>query len=409
MTRACLILLVCFVARIARADDNAGAVIFDMDSVRHKPGDFAGKDKQKLPAGTIELVDGKVGKAVKFGFVEGARGGFMIAPARATAEWDQADGFSFWVKGDGSQSFGALELIDKSDFMFRYGYCFPIDSTEWQKVTVAWRDLTPELSAALVDPKGGAFYAPSRFGNLWFGKWFYYRDYPAHSFTIDHVALERKIDVEQVPPPTEFGLARFRAKLKAGKPVTIVTMGDSLSDKNHWANRKVLWSELLAKDLKAKCKSEVKLVNPAIGGSTLSQNLIVMPRWLKEAPEPDLVTIWFGGNDWDSLVRGPRFAEYLKLAVDRIRQKTGGKADILIMTTAPAHARWDTYAPLEQVAKDVAKDKGVGLVDTAEELRKAGSADEALKQKYWEWDKVHLGPKGHEVTKDAVLRAIGEE
>ena len=46
------------------------------------------------------------------------------------------------------------------------------------------------------------------------------------------------------------------------------------------------------------------LVNPAIGGTTLSQNVILMPRWLQVAPSPDLVVIWFGGNDWDTDVRG---------------------------------------------------------------------------------------------------------
>ena len=29
-----------------------------------------------------------------------------------------------------------------------------------------------------------------------------------------------------------------------------------------------------------------------------------MPRWLKDDPKPDLVTIWFGGNDYDNGVRG---------------------------------------------------------------------------------------------------------
>ena len=103
------------------------------------------------------------------------------------------------------------------------------------------------------------------------------------------------------------------------------------------------------------------------------------------------------------------FKQYLKLAVERIREKTGGHADVLLMTTAPTLARWETYAELEQAAKDVARKTGVGLVDTASEFRKAGTADQALNLKYWEWDKVHLGQKGHEVAKDVVLRAIAEE
>lgn len=47
-----------------------------------------------------------------------------------------------------------------------------------------------------------------------------------------------------------------------------------------------------------------------------------MPRWLAENPTPDLVSVFFGYNDWDNGVRGPRMEEYLRLTVDRIRRLT---------------------------------------------------------------------------------------
>ncbi|MGA2497433.1 MAG: GDSL-type esterase/lipase family protein [Tepidisphaeraceae bacterium] len=399
-----LVLLAFLPATLPSPAQPADSVIFDMDTIRHRPTEIT-RDKQKMPAGTAELVDGKFGKAVRFTFVDGSQSGFMTAPVRATPDWVAADGFSFWVKGDGSNSWGGIEIIDKSDFALRYAYCFPIDSTEWKKIVVPWSELTPELAGPLVNARGG--YAPSGFGNFWFGKWFYWRDYPAHSYTIDQVALEKKTDVEELPA-VEPGLKRFREKLKSGKPVTIVTMGDSLSDTRHWANKQVLWSQLLAAGLKAKYGSEVKLINPAMGGTTLSQNLVVMPRWMKEAPSPDLVLVWFGFNDWDSGVRGPRFAEYLRTAVDRIRRQAHGSADILLLTTAPAHGRWETMKELEQAVRDVAAEKKTGLADVAAEFRKPGTPDDALKQGIWAWDKVHLGPKGHETAKDVVLRAIAE-
>ena len=392
----------------ATAGEAGSPAIFDMDTVSHQPAEFTNAEGQKVPAGTAESVEGKFGKAVKFTFTEGARGGWMMGRVRGdTAAWDRAAGFSFWVKGDGSKSWGGIELIDKDDFGLRYAYCFPIDSTEWRKVVVRWSDLTPELAAPVVGAKVG--FAPSRFGNLWFGKWFYWRDYPAHSYTIDHVALEPTID----PPaggkaagPAQAGLSRVRAKLGRREPVTVVTMGDSLSDERHWANREVLWSKLLAKGLKEKYGSDVTLINPAVGGSTLSQNSVLIPRWVQEAPSPDLVVVWFGGNDWDTGVRGERFAEYLRLAVDRIRSQTGGAADVLLLTTAPAHERWETTRELEQAVLDVAKEEKTAVIDVATEFRKAGSADEALKQGYWVSDKVHLGPKGHTVVSDAVMKAI---
>ncbi len=186
-------------------------------------------------------------------------------------------------------------------------------------------------------------------------------------------------------------------------------MGDSLTDEHHWANKDVVWHRLLAKAIEEKYGSKVTIVNPAIGGTTLSQNTILMPRWSIEAPEPDLVTVWFGYNDWDSGVRGPRFAEYLRLTVDRIRRQTGGSADILLMTTNASHGRWDTMAEMEQAVRDVAKQEQTGLADVAADFRKPGTPDESLKQEYWAWDKGHLGKKGHEMVKDSVLRAVEAE
>jgi lysophospholipase L1-like esterase len=377
-------------------------VIFDMDTIRHKPVEVTDPQKNKVPAGTAEVVEGKIGKAVKFTFTEGLKGAFMNAAMTPNAEFDAADGFSFWVQGDGSRSWGGIELIDNSDYKLRYGYAFPIDSKDWKQIKVRWSDLTPELTGPLVDAKSG--YAPSKFGNLWFGKWNYWRDYPGHSFTIDQIALEKKIEAPAMPK-VEPGLKRVRDKLKEKKFVTIVTMGDSLSDSRHNSNQQVLWSNLLAKSLHDKYKGDVQIVNPAIGGTTLSQNIVLIPRWAT-VESPDLVTVLFGFNDWDAGVRGDQYKAYLSLAVDRIRLATGGKADILLMTTVPAHARWETAKELEQAAKEVAAEKQCGIADVAGEFRNIGSPDEALKLGYWHADKVHLGQKGHEVLANIVQKTI---
>ncbi len=294
-----------------RAQQQGQEMIFDMDSPRHKPTAFGEK---KVPTGTVEVVEGRFGKACKFTFAPQAQGGFFTAPLKTSLAWDQSAGISFWVKGDGSSHWGGLELIDGSNYALRYAYCFPIDSTQWRKITIPWCDLIPELPAGkLVDPRAG--YAPSRFGNLWFGKWYYWRDYPACSFTVDQVVLERSIPADRIDhTPPDPGTPRLLAKLKARQPVTIVTMGDSLSDKRHWANREVLWSEVLVEQLKKQYGGEVRLVNPALGGTQFTQNLILMPRWLNDAPKPDLVTVWFGFNDWDSGMRGEHWQEVLRLA-----------------------------------------------------------------------------------------------
>ncbi|MGA2033546.1 MAG: GDSL-type esterase/lipase family protein [Thermoguttaceae bacterium] len=406
MTRPWVFIMTALVSASTAWGQTPQPLLCDLSRVLHKPSEVTTKDNKKVPAGTVELVDGQFGKACKFTLVESATPQFFTAWVNPKDDWDQCDGFSFWLRGDGSKSCGGLEFIDGDDFGQRYGYCFPIQSKDWVKVTVPWSDLIPELSGAPVDARQG--YAPNRFRNVWVGKWFYWREFPACSFTIERMALEKHIDRDATDyVPKEPGLPRLLAKLKARKPVTIVTMGDSLTDKHHWANRERVWAEELVAQLKKAYGGEVTLVNPAIGGTTLSQNVILMPRWLQEAPSPDLVAIWFGGNDWDSGVRGERYQQYLEMAIDRVRRATKGQAEVLVMTTCPGFAAWETRNELCRAAFEAARQRKTGFVDAATAFHKAGSREEALKRQYWVWDNVHLGPGGHALIASAVFQAIG--
>lgn len=351
----------------------------------------------------IESVAGKVGKAVKFSFDKDCSGVFCMTDIRGKPEWDQAAGFSFWVKGDGSNHFGGLQFIWNDDFGIRYDYMFPIDGTDWKKITVAWSDLTPSLpKGALLDPKGA--HAPSKITATWFGKWWYWRDYAAHSYTIDEMRLEPTISADTADhKPAGAPLERVLAKLKAGKPITIVTMGDSLTDYVHWANREVNWPTLLAKKIKEKYKVEVTIENPAIGGTQLRQGLVLMPRWNAKQAEPDLVTVCYGGNDWDSGMRGETFQRDNALTIDRVRRATKGKSDVLIMTTCPGVAMWTTRDELGEACRKAAAEKNAGVADIEKAFHEAGKSD---KEHLYCRDKVHLGPVGHELVAQTVLEAI---
>jgi lysophospholipase L1-like esterase len=388
------------------ADEATGPVIFDMETCKHKPTDSDMPTGEKKPCGTVESVEGKFGKACKFDFLETKNAQFMTASMKMPAEADSCDGFSFWVKGDGSDNFGGLEFIDGSDYKLRYGFCFPLKSTEWTKITVPWRDLIPEIAAPLVGAKG---YKPSRFGNLWFGKFYYWPDKVAISYTIDQIALEKKIDAPKAETPKGEPLANLAAKIKDKKPITFVSMGDSLTDKKHNSNANTkTWAEQVAAGVKG-LGSETTYVNPALGGTALSQNLVLMPRWLAGAPSPDVVTVFFGFNDYDNGVRGDLFKDYLRLAVDRIRTMTNGSADVILMTTCPAFGRWDSMKEMADAVRAVAKEKNCGLVDIDAEFHKSATAADAKKAGYWSTrDDVHLGPAGHKLIAEAVLKVIKE-
>ncbi len=378
----------------ARAAD--GPVLDTMDTLRFQP------PRQK---GRAELVEGKFGKALRFSVDEGAPGAFFTSNLRGTPAWDEAAGLSFWVRGDGSDHFGGIELIYDDDYAVRYDCAFPLKNKEWTKVALAWRDFVPVLpgpKSKPLDPHTGN--RPSKVTGLWFGKWWYWGDYPAVSFAIDDLRLEPAIDLDQSDyRPEGAPLKRVLAKLHAGKPVTIVTMGDSLTDYRHWANRQIAWPKLLQKQLEEKYKSKVSIVNPAIGGTQLRTNLVLIPRWQAQAPEPDLVTLCFGGNDWDAGMRGEQFRESYRDAVDRIRRATRGKADVLILTTVPSAARWDTTAELAEACRRAAHDRNAGLADADRAFRAAGKDD---KDRLYVVDRTHLSPAGHALLAKTVQEAI---
>jgi len=374
----------------------AGDLIDAMDSNRFVSPKAKGK---------AELVEGKVGKAVRFSFEQGCQNTFFASRLRGKPEWDKAEGISLWVKGDGSDSFGGLQFIFDDDYAVRYDLCFPIKSKDWTKITVAWRDFVAVLPGPKAKPLGlPGGNPPSKISTMWIGKWWYWRDYPAHSFAVDEIRLEEKIEQDlRDYRPEGAPLSRVLAKLKPGKPITIVTVGDSLTDTRHWANREVSWPLLLKKQLEAKYGSKVSGVNPAIGGTQLRQNLVLMPRWLAQAAEPDLVTFCFGFNDWDSGMRGPQFRQSYEDAVDRVRRATKGKADVLILTTLPAVERWTTMAELAEACRTAAKERNAGLADTEKAFLEAGKEN---KEKLYVRDRTHLGPAGHELMAKTVLGTI---
>lgn len=356
--------------------------------------------------GRAELVEGKFGKAVHFTFAKDGRATFFTRSLRPGPEWDRSAGFSFWVKGDGSDHFGGLQFIYDEDYALRYDYCFPIRNSAWSKVTVAWRDLIPVLPhprARPLGPEPGN--PPSKLSALWFGKWWYWRDHPAYSYAVDELRLEDHVarEPDLSPPAGAAPLGRVRARLRAGQPVTVVTMGDSLTDFQHWANRPVAWPLLLRERLREKYGADVTVHNPAIGGTQLRQNLVLIPRWLARVPEPDLVTIWFGYNDWDAGMRGEEFRAACRDAVERVRRATRGKADVLLLTTAPAAERWTTMAELAEACRQAARATGAGLADTEKAFHAAGRSDRA---RLYAKDRTHLSPAGHELAAAAVLAAI---
>lgn len=358
----------------------------------------------------VETAPGHVGGALKFSFDAAAQSAFVQGHVRGNPDWDKSAGFSFWVKGDGSNHLGGIEMIWNEDYSQRYGYSFPINSQEWRRIVVPWRDLIPEKGdiALPLDAKTG--HAPSKLGPITFGKWWYWKDYAAHSYTVDDIRLEPVI----TPPARDYQafpvgapLARTLAKLKTHKPITVVTMGDSLTDFSHWTNKDTNWPTFLAEQIKAKYGSAVTLVNPAMGGTTLRQNLVVLPRWSSTTPAPDLVTIFFGFNDYAEGMRGQAFAATVGDAIDRVRRATQGRADVLVLTTCPPMTlnNGQALAEMAQACRQAAQAKNAGLCDIYAIFQAVPLSDRPALMAS---DSVHLSRSGQELIAQSVLTALAK-
>jgi len=103
------------------------------------PGMLAPKNG-RAEKGSASLVDGRVGKAVRFRFEADVPSAFFSSNIHGKPEWDHALGFSFWVRGNGSDGFGGLEFIYDNNYAVRYDVCFPVKNGEWTKISVAWQD-----------------------------------------------------------------------------------------------------------------------------------------------------------------------------------------------------------------------------------------------------------------------------
>jgi len=96
-------------------------------------------------------------------------------------------------------------------------------------------------------------------------------------------------------------LPRTIKTLREGNPLQIVLLGDSIStgcNASGWANgapQQPAYPELLRQHLEAHYKSDVKLTNLSVGGTSTPWGVTMIPKVVEQ--QPDLVILAFGMND----------------------------------------------------------------------------------------------------------------
>lgn len=382
---------------------------------------------------TGETREGAAGRALQVHFPESDRDQFVGRSIDAGAAWDAAAGLSFWFRGDGSDGFVAVSLLDDT-FTKRYAALVSLKEKAWRRVSLRWADFVPEVLTADWLGQAGGNMKPSEVRALWVGRWFYLQPWSRCSFALDDLCLEPAID-RPAPPPPEAGrspgMPRTLARLKAAQPVTIVVLGDSITYGTRLEDPATqAFPALLQRALRETFKYDgVRVVNAGVPGIETRQGIVLLPREVARH-RPDLVIAHFGYNDFSSMQlnripeeqRKGLAEENWRQLVARVRalpgreQEDGGAAvpEVLLVATTPGadaarHRALDFFG---DAARDVAAAAGCAFTEAPRQAFRSALEDGVLEELFartpkGKLDVAHLNAAGHLKFAEALMKSFG--
>jgi lysophospholipase L1-like esterase len=323
--------------------------------------------------------------------------GSQFDPGRE--KWNDYQGISFYVKGDGSEVWSNISIGMSSSFT--YAYFFPLKSTDWVKYTVPWNAFS---TLGLGDPIGSLSGLPPcgittlTWGNRW-NLTFNSAAMPSHTYAVAQVMLEPVV-APLPPPPAPAPFSKFLGKLKARQPVVIQCQGDSITagaalrDKETQRYAVVL-GDILRNWLKYE---DIYSHSRGVGGARINDCVAWVARDLCEVPEPDLITILIGYNDKSGACPQQVFRARLSDYIDRLCRQTQGRSSILLIATGPGTgARWFMQDDYAQVARELAQERSLPCFDLNKIVK-----TELGQEKYSEYmaDIAHPNQAGHRFIAD---------
>ena len=318
--------------------------------------------------------------------------------------FDQYQGVSFYVKGDGSDCWETISLLH--NYNYTYNYFVPLKSTEWVKYTVAWRDFIPESQCGMIQQSGGI---PAcgintlRIGCRW-KIWYDNAQIPEHTLMISDVKLEpvvnRPVNTWK-PAPFEGVLAKLRNK----EPLTIQFQGDSITAGTSLANKvaerySIKTEELLRKWLK---NDKINCVNRAVGGARTNDERAWLQRDFNGGV-PDLVTLWIGYNDKSGCNTVGYYKQTVADYIDRVAEITKGRSAFLLFATGPGKGpRFTMMDDYAQAIRELAAERGLPCFDVSKLFKSFGKKEFA---NTYMADTAHPNAKGHQVVADALCEFL---
>lgn len=426
-----LLIPVLFLAPLRAFAADAPAVLDDCDALGEwRP--MGGRPTPTLER-TSDAREGAAGRALQIHFPESDRDQFVGRSIEAGSAWDTAAGLSFWFRGDGSDGYVAVSLLDDT-FTKRYAALVSLKEKAWRRVSLRWADFVPEVLTADWLGQPGGNMKPSAVRAFWVGRWFYLQPWSKCSFALDDLCLEAVIDRPAPPPPPEAGrspgMPRTLARLKAGQPVTIAVLGDSISYGTRLEDPAAqAFPALLQRALREKFKYDgVRVVNAGVPGIETRQGIVLLPREVAGC-RPDLVIAHFGYNDFSSMQvnripedqRKGLAEENWRQLVARVqalpgRELEGGGAavpEVLLVATTPGadagrHHALDFFG---DAARDVAAAAGCAFTEAPRQAFRAALEDGVLEVLFartpkGKLDVAHLNAAGHLKFAEALMKSF---
>lgn len=350
-----------------------------------------------------------LGLELSFPRVSGTPGLIMREMARKDGtDLSAFEGFSFWLKGDGSAAKGAVVL----DYWAGPTAVFPLADKNWHRVDLKWADFTPAVDPKKVnvfaltltaDSPRPASYVVDRPGMV--------RSFAAQDAADRQAGLKPQIAATPMPErPADFStyvlnadrIPKTKAKLAAKQPLTVVAWGDSITlGAQLWsvgdkaAQAAAIYHALVAERLKKKFGDDaITVVISAKGGYQTHQAL---PNIQAEVLDhkPDLVIVALGAGDTLYSNFDTFKVNWTKI-VERLQAEG---IEVVLWTPTPIEFGVKKGEPFADYVRSYAKEHHLALVDPRACLLARG--EEALGELIP--DDAHPNARGHELMANALF------
>ena len=288
---------------------------------------------------------------------------------KSRKDWNgKYNGIAFRVKGCSSADYGCIALCFQSH---AFQFYFPLKSSEWVEYRVHFRDFTVYNASGLIlggEKKEGNITIDGlerlRFGDRWT---IWHNNAPRKKLTYEIADIRLISDAKVLLDCTKYKTApfeTFRKRLKEGKSVSILCLGDSITAgtavSNPAVNRYAAQTQKLLREKYGKKLVSVRSL--AVGGAILPD----VSCWVNRDFEviPDLVTLMIGFNDKSNGFHREGYGEILDQWIQRVAAKSRGRTAILLLTPIPGNGpRYYSQDDYAGVVRRVAKKYSLPCLD----------------------------------------------